>query len=203
MLYRIVLLIILIASGALAAPAGAIAQRSPAEIKKMLQTRDAEIKRILGNKERFTDQQRQTLKDLVNGVIDFESMGSGALGPHWNPLTPEQRKQFVDVFSDIVRGQSLSNLDVYRSPVTYGDITVTGDSARVLTSTIYKDVPARVEYKMIFRNGGWHVTDIILDDVSTAEGYARSFQSVVRKKGFDALMSSLVKRRDKENSKTS
>lgn len=203
MLYRIVLLVILVASGALAAPAGAIAQKSPAEIKKMLQARDAEIKRILGNRESFTDQQRQTLKDLVNGIIDFEAMGSRALGPHWDPLSPEQRKQFVDVFSDIVRNQSLSNLDVYRSPVTYGEITVTGDSARVQTSTIYKDVPARVEYTMILRNGGWHVSDITLDDVSTVGGYARSFQSVVRKKGFDALMSSLIKRRDKDKSKTS
>jgi phospholipid transport system substrate-binding protein len=39
--------------------------------------------------------------------------------------------------------------------------------------------------------GGWHVTDVSIDDVSTVEGYARSFQSMIRKRGFDALMQRL------------
>ena len=41
-------------------------------------------------------------------------------------------------------------------------------------------------------------TDIILDEVSTVKGYARSFQSVIRKKGFDDLMERLENRLEKE-----
>jgi phospholipid transport system substrate-binding protein len=46
------------------------------------------------------------------------------------------------------------------------------------------------------KDGEWRVVDIVLDDVSTAEGYARSFQTVIRKRGFDALMTSLNKKLD-------
>ncbi len=164
----------------------------------MLQTRDAEIKSILGDRETFSAEQKENLKNVINGIIDFETMGRRALGPHWEPLTPQQRSHFVQVFGDIVRSHSLSNLEVYRSSVTYDDIQVNDSQARVVTSTVYRDVPARVEYDMLYRRDGWFISDIILDDVSTTEGYSRSFQSVIRKRGFAALMSSLERRRARE-----
>ncbi len=173
------------------------AQDRAAEVKGLLEQRDREIKALLGNKKTFTDQQRDQLKKVVNDAIDFEAMGKTALGPHWDKITPAQRAEFVQVFGDVVRSQSLSDLDMYRTRVSYEKVTVDGDNARAVTSVTYKDVPAKVEYAMGYRGGTWRVDDIVLDGVSTAEGYARSFQSVVRKKGFDALMTSLRKKLDK------
>ena len=168
------------------------------EIRQLLQQRDQEIKRVLGDRDTFTEAQREQLKALVNDDLDFRAMSRTALGPFWDDLMPAQRKEFVDVFSDIVRAQSLSDLGVYRSKVTYDSITVEGDSARVVTTTVYRDTPTEVIYAMSRTDeGSWDVDDIILDGVSTAEGYARSFQTVMRKKGFDPLMKSLRKKRDK------
>ncbi len=172
------------------------AQDRAAEIQAMLEGRDAQIKTMLQGEGDFTDAQREQLRDLVNNVIDFEAMGQQALGRHWADLTEAQRTEFVEVFSEIVRSQSLADLDPYRAAVTYENIDVEGDAAHVVTSTVYKENPITVEYKLGFRNDQWMVDDIILDEVSTAEGYARSFQSVVRKRGFETLMKSLRKKRD-------
>lgn len=197
-MYRILIVALILAAPT---PASAAGQTSPAEIRRMLQERDREIKAILGDRDTFTDAQREQLKKMINGIIDFETMGSASLGRHWDDLTDDQRSHFVEVFGDIVRSQSLSNLEVYRAPVTYKEITVDGTQAHVVTSTIYKEVPARVEYEMLNRDGNWYITDIVLDDVSTTKGYARSFQSVIRKRGFDSLMKSLEKRRDRDRKK--
>lgn len=185
--------------GALAAPAQAQDRRAQ-EIRTLLEQRDREIKDLLGNKETFTEAQRQQLQELINGVIDFEAMGRAALGPHWGDLTPKQRSEFVDVFSQIVRAQSLSDLDMYRTKVTYDEIDVDGDKAHVVTTVTYKDVPTKVAYDLGYGDRTWHVEDILVEGVSTAGGYARSFQSVVRKRGFDTLMSSLHKKLDKMQS---
>lgn len=170
------------------------AQGRAGEIRQMLEQRDREIKALLGNKSTFTAQQREQLKTVINDNIDFEAMGRQALGPFWKDLTAQQRSRFVNVFSEIVRTQSLSNLDVYRAKVSYGKITVEGDSAHVMTTTVYKDTPTQVAYVLGLQDGEWRVQDIVLDRVSTADGYARSFQTVIRKKGFDALMTSLDKK---------
>ena len=167
-------------------------------IRKMLETRDAEIKQLL-SVGTLGETQRDQLKDVVNGVIDFRAMGQAALGEHWNGLADTQRSEFVDVFGDIVRAQSVSDLDVYRSKVAYKDIAVDGETARVETITTYKNADTPVVYAMHNVAGEWMVTDIILNDVSTADGYARSFQGLIRKRGFDTLMEKLRARRDGES----
>jgi phospholipid transport system substrate-binding protein len=183
------------------APASAQSQQSSpastrAEIRQMLEERDQQIKSILGDNEDYTKERRARLKKLINGVIDFRVMGQTALGPHWDTLGTDRRDQFVEVFQDVVRAQSMSDLDVYNSKVTYDQITVQGDSAYVRTMTEYEGTRTPVEYILKRRNDEWKAEDIIVDEVSTAEGYARSFQTVVRKRGFDALMKSLREKRE-------
>lgn len=183
------------AFGFLAPIDSASAQDRRQEIRTMLESRDAEIKRLLGRDDAsVTPAQKERLRAVINDVIDFRAMGRAALGPHWEGLSAAQQNDFVTVFTDIVRGQSLANLDPYRARVTYETITVNGTSARVVTSTVVKDVPLRIEYELALQGSNWRATDIVLDDVSTVEGYARSFQSLVRKRGFDALMERLRKK---------
>ena len=160
-------------------------------ILRLLKERDKEIKSLLGNQTSFTEEQREKLKEVINANIDFEEMSRLALGPFWNDLTEAQRKEFVSVFSEIVRDHSLSNLDIYRAKVLYDSVRVMGDSAVVYTRAIYRDTPSRVYYVLKKKQNRWVVVDIILDDVSTVGGYARSFQNVIRRKGFDTLMKSL------------
>ncbi len=175
------------------------AQSGGAQIRQTLESRDREVKSVLGNRSTFTDAQKDQLKTLINGVIDFEAMGREALGEQtWNGLTAAQRLQFVQLFSDVVRNQSLADLGIYRAAVTYGEITVDGNKAVAHTTTSLKGKSAQVDYEMARKDGKWYVTDIVLDRVSTAGSYARQFQQVVRRKGFDALLDVLRKRLARE-----
>lgn len=189
-------LLVLLSLGGVAAPAQAQDTATEDEIRQMLEERDQEIKSILRGSDDYTAEQRQRLKELINGVIDFRVMAQTALGPHWDTLSTDRRDTFVSVFRDVVRAQSMSDLGVYNSRVTFDQISVQGDSAFVRTTTEYKGTRTPVEYVLERREGEWRAEDIILDDVSTAEGYARSFQSVIRKRGFGALMASLERKRD-------
>jgi len=167
-----------------------------AEIRQMLEKRDQQIKSILSGTDDYTAEQRAQLKELINGVIDFRVMGQRALGPHWEDLSAEQRDEFVSVFHDVVRAQSMSDLGVYNSKVTYDQIEIHDDSAFVRTQTRYEGRATPVEYVLKRREGEWRAEDIVVDGVSTAEGYARSFQTVVRQHGFDRLMKSLRSKRE-------
>ncbi|MFT4603300.1 MAG: phospholipid transport system substrate-binding protein [Rhodothermales bacterium] len=173
------------------------AQAPDTQIRALLEQRDASIKALLGPKgSEVAAAKKAELRTVVNGFLDFGEMAKGALGPHWAELSAAQQTHFVDVFSDIVRSQSLANLDPYRAAVTYTSITVNDAAADVVTSTVIKDVPMVVAYKLVQKADTWVATDIILDEVSTVEGYSRSFRTMIRKRGFDTLMERLEKRRD-------
>ncbi|WP_028567100.1 MlaC/ttg2D family ABC transporter substrate-binding protein [Salisaeta longa] len=195
--FRTLLLAVVVLLSAVPMVHAQSAERAAAEIRQMLTERDQQIKAILeGDTKNFSEAQRERLKTLINSVIDFRAMGKQALGPYWSDLSAKQQDEFVAVFRDIVRAQSLADLEVYNSKVTYDTIEVVGDSAFVRTITEYKNTRTPVNYILRRSDGTWRAEDIILDGVSTAEGYARSFQTMIRKRSYDFLMKRLRAKRE-------
>ncbi len=171
------------------------AQTDAAGIQSLLEERDAEIKEILGPEgSEYSDEQRETLKTIINGIIDFEAMSITALDETYNEISEESRKEFVDLFSTIIRDNSLTKLDIYRAKVSYNEIEIDGEDALVQTMAELDDVRTPVDYKMKWKDGEWVITDMSIDDVYTAESYHRQFQRIIARRGFDALMESLRKR---------
>ena len=174
---------------------GVFAQQDVESIRSMLENRDAEIKEILGPEgSEYADEQRETLKAIINGVIDFESMSKTALSDTYDSISEEQRVEFIELFSTIIRDNSLTKLEIYRASITYNDISLEGDDALVKTMAELDEVRTPVDYKMKWKDGEWVITDMSIDDVYTAESYNRQFQRIIARRGFDALMDSLRRR---------
>lgn len=174
------------------------AQNADQEIKDLLESRDDQIKELMGPEgTEYSDAQRAELKEIINGIIDFEAMAKEALDDTFNTISEEQRNEFLDLFSTIVRDQSLNKLDIYRAKVTYTNITANGDQARVETLAELDDIRTPVNYEMEKNGDVWVITDMEIDDVSTAGSYNRQFQRIINQKGFDSLMNSLRKRADR------
>jgi phospholipid transport system substrate-binding protein len=172
-----------------------LAQAEADEIQSMLEERDLEIKELLGPKGTdYTQDQRDRLKDIINDVINYRSMAQHALGDTYDEISEEEREEFVSLFSTIIRDNSLNRLDIYRAEVTYNDIAVNQDTAFVETTAQLEDVRTSVDYNLELFDNTWMITDMTIDQVSTADSYNRQFQSIIRQRGFDALMESLRRR---------
>lgn len=175
-------------------------QPAAGEIQSMLEERDIEIKQLLGPEgTEYTQQQRDQLRDIINDVIDFRAMAEFALGNTYNEISDEQRNEFVSLFATIIRDNSLNRLDIYRADVEYLNIEVNGNEAVVETMAALDNVRTRVDYDLSRQSGVWMITDMTIDEVSTAESYHRQFQSIIRQRGFDALMQSLQRRAARAN----
>lgn len=171
------------------------AQTEAEEIREMLESRDNEIKELLGpSGTDYTQEQRDQLKDIINDVIHYRSMARFALGNTYEQIDDATREEFVSLFSTIIRDNSLNRLDIYRADVTYESIQVDGNKAFVSTLAELENVRTPVEYDLELIDGEWMITDMTIDDVSTAESYNRQFQSIIRQRGFDALLDSLRRR---------
>lgn len=171
------------------------AQTEADEIQSMLEERDQEIKELLGPEGTdYTQDQRDRLKDIINDIINYRSMAQQALGNTFDEISEEEREEFVSLFSTIIRDNSLNRLDIYRAEVIYNNIEVNQDTALVKTTAQLEDVRTSVDYNLKVFDGTWMITDLIIDQVSTADSYNRQFESIIRQRGFDALMESLRRR---------
>jgi phospholipid transport system substrate-binding protein len=170
-------------------------QAASDEIRRMLQDRDDEIKELLGpSGTEYTQEQRDQLKDIINDIIDYQAMAEYALGNTFDEISAEQQVEFVSLFATIIRDNSLNRLDIYRADVTYEEITVNGNKAIVKTIAELENVRTPVDYNLERKGNEWMIIDMTIDDVSTAESYNRQFQSIIRQRGFDALLQSLRRR---------
>ncbi|MCH8494065.1 MAG: ABC transporter substrate-binding protein [Balneolales bacterium] len=168
---------------------------SKQDVRNLMDERDAEIKQLVGPEgTQLSSAQRDQLRDIINDIIDYKAMAKIALQDTYNTISEEQREEFVRLFSSIIRDQSLNNLDIYRAEVIYEDILINGNSAKVKTTATLKDVRTPVSYDVEKRGNEWFITDMAIDNVSTAESYRRSFQNMIRRRGFDALLDNLRNR---------
>jgi phospholipid transport system substrate-binding protein len=164
-------------------------------IRQLMERRDRQIKTLLGpSGSTYTESQREQLKEIINGIMDYDAMARIALQESYTAATPAQRTEFVKLFSQVIRDQSLAKLDVYRAQVVYEKITSDGQKAKVETTAILNNVRTPVWYALEKRGTGWVITDMAVDNVSTAESYRRSFQNVIRRRGFDGLLENLRRR---------
>jgi phospholipid transport system substrate-binding protein len=154
-----------------------------------LRTRVDEVLRLLEQ----PGHHRAQLRKLAEGLFDAEEMSRRALGPHWNARTPEERRQFVQLFADLLERSYLSRVESGRGgTVLYTAESVSGEEATVRTKIITPqrtEVP--VDYRMLRRDNRWQVYDVNIEGVSLISNYRSQFNSVIQSSGYAALVERL------------
>ncbi len=191
MKYRLAALVTLLAGTLLFQ--NAFANSSPVDLVK---SRNETVKRILDQAGDSVDvATKEKLKDVINGFIDFQELSRIALGKYWEQRSPQERKDFVDVFQQLIRNSSVKKLEVYKADrIAYQPAEINGKKAKVVTIAHKKRKQVEVLYKMHLVDGQWKVYDMEIDGLSTARNYRESFYKQIAKTSYKEMYDKLVKR---------
>ncbi len=141
----------------------------------------------------ISDEARDALKDVINGLIDFHELSRRALRRHWDARTPEEQAQFVDVFRELVRNSSVQKLSVYQADsVTYQPAETNGDRSRVVTIAYKGRNEVEIAYLLHKVGDEWKAYDVVVDDSSTLRTYQDSFQREINSTSYEAMYNRLV-----------
>ncbi len=184
----------LMISGGLAMQSSlALAQGSP-----MVATRELvnQALQILRNKQKPIVERRRELKGVMEARFDATEMSRSALGYHWRSLSPRQRINFTQVFTDFIEAAYLDKVQDYSGQqVHFGQAHSLGQGyAEVDTAIIQPDQnqnPIKVDYLLEQTNGGWKVYDVTVENISIIANYRNQFNRVINEQGFPKLMADL------------
>lgn len=135
---------------------------------------------------------RQQIEDEVLHIFDFREFSSRTVGPRWRAFTPDQQKRFSDAFADLLITTYVNKIDGYNGEqVIYtGELSSTdGDRTEVRTVITMKDgkkVP--VAYRMLPKEGGWRVYDVLIENLSLVKNYRTQFQDILNSASPDQLI---------------
>jgi phospholipid transport system substrate-binding protein len=141
---------------------------------------------------------RRAIRAIADEMFDFEETARRAMGQHWRSLTPAQRTEFTELFSDLLERAYISKIELYSGEkIQYTGERVEGDFATVSTRIVTKkgtEVP--IDYRLLRRSAGWRVYDVNIEGVSLVANYRTQFNSIIRTSSYDELIKRMRSRRD-------
>lgn len=181
-------------------PAGALAGEATDQVK---QTVDAVLE-VLKNKElkrpEKKEERRTKIRKIVTERFDFEEMARRSLAQHWKQRTPEERKEFIALYTDLLEGTYIRKVEKYEDEkVVYVSEKVDGPYVTVKTNiATKKEVAIPIEYRLLKKGGKWEVYDIVIEGVSLVNNYRTQFNSIIRSNSYEELVKRLKNKTIKE-----
>lgn len=186
-----------------AAPAGALAsettdQKAAAAFLKDL---GENAIAVLADKDRPLEKREEAVEGMLRDNLELETMGRFVLGPEWRKADDDQRKAYVELFSEFVVRTYSRRLGGYGGQ----NFEVTGTSqagksdAMVITSISSNDgsPPVQAGWRVKTANDGkLKIVDVVVEGVSMLQTQRSEFDSVVRRSGLEGLLTLLREKLD-------
>ena len=166
--------------------AGAPTDQLRTQIDRVLKILDdPELKKEGKQKDR-----RATVRKIADEVFDFGETAKRSLGRHWQPRTPAEREEFVQLFADLLERSYISRIELYGGEkIGYLGDSIEGDLATVRTKLTTKhgtEIP--IDYRMLTRGSRWVVYDVIIEGVSLIANYRTQFNKIIQTSSFKELV---------------
>jgi phospholipid transport system substrate-binding protein len=181
-----------VVAGLLVLGAAAGAQAGPATDRLK-----PEVERVLGvlenpalRGEAKTQDRRQAIRAITDGVFDWTEMARRALGRHWNARTPAEQQEFVGLFRDLIERAYVAKIEKYRGEkLAYAGERNDGDQAMVRTRVETKPgQEVGIDYRMSRQGSRWMVIDVLVENISLVGNYRSQFDDVIKTSSFEELV---------------
>ncbi|HKA54903.1 MAG TPA: ABC transporter substrate-binding protein [Candidatus Binatia bacterium] len=137
----------------------------------------------------------ERVKEILLPQFDPPEIVKRTLGPYWRERTEAQKKEFTQLFIQLLEKTYSGMLDRYNAGVQffYDQERIEGDFAEVDTR-IFDPVQNRtfsIGYHMHRVDGKWLIYDIVAENVSLVQNYRNQFNRILSKSSYEDLVQTI------------
>ena len=138
-------------------------------------------------------ERKQSVSRTIDERFDWEELARRSLAQHWAQRTPDEKKEFIQLYRDLLERTYLNKVQDYSGEtVRYEGESIESDYAtvkvRILTS---KNTEIPVDYRVMKKGNNWLVYDISIEGVSLVNNYRSQFNSILQKSTYQELVKKL------------
>jgi phospholipid transport system substrate-binding protein len=191
MLWRPVLVLFFAAIIAALVPAGDATAGAPTD--QIRATVDRVLAILKDPKLNSTDAKEARRAELRNAIFprfDFEEMAKRSLGSEWRRRTPAEQKEFVRLFTELLKNSYVESIESYRGDkVIYRGESQDRGYAEVNTAVINKGGEEfAIDYRLNIEGIQWKVYDVIIENISIVNNYRSQFRRILSRSSFADLL---------------
>jgi phospholipid transport system substrate-binding protein len=130
------------------------------------------------------------IRRIAEDLFDFDDMARRMLVPRWQDSTPEEQREFVGLFTNLLERSWLTVIGkVARAKITFQGESVNGPYAQVRSLvTIGRGREISIEYHLFETGARWAVYDVVTEGTSLISSYRSQFNFILRKSSFAQLL---------------
>tara|TARA_B100000315_G_scaffold43510_1_gene38412 strand:- start:1559 stop:2212 length:654 start_codon:yes stop_codon:yes gene_type:complete len=140
-------------------------------------------------------EKRTLIREIVSKKFSYYEMSRRSLAKHWKKRTPEEKKEFIDLFGKLLENSYANKIESYTDEkIIYIIEKVKGNVALVKTIIQKSNDEIPVDYKLIKLGNDWKIYDFIVEGVSMIRNYRTQFKKIIHKSSYEELVSKLKKK---------
>ena len=140
-----------------------------------------------------TPTRREKIRALVNSRFYFRAMSQRTLARNWKKASPEQQKEFVSLFSNLLENTYIGRIEAYTDErIDYlREKNKSPKRSIVYTHIVTKSADIPINYKLAKKGDQWLIYDVVIEEVSLISNYRSSYAEIIKKDGMDALLAKM------------
>jgi len=148
-----------------------------------------EVLVILKNETYDREQRWAEIGKIIDARFDFRSMSQSVLASNWQEATTEEKRQFVEFFSQYLEDTYRTKIESYTNQsVEYIGEHIRKDRATVDTAILTDAARIPVTYRLKNNDGTWFAYDVIIEGVSLVNNYRNTFNAIIKAEGMNGLL---------------
>ena len=169
--------------------AGGAKDTVEAHINKMLAKMQSPEFKALDRDAKIND-----IRTIINEVFDWQELSRRALAREWRKFSPDQQKEFVALFEQLLQNIYADRILAYTSEkIEFGKETELGkgkvEVESYIITTDNKMVP--LFYRLTDKSGQWRAYDVVIEGISMVLNYRDQFRKFLRTKKPEDLLQAL------------
>ncbi len=166
-------------------------------------TVEAQIKKMLTRMKEpsFKQLQRDAkiaeIQQIINEVFDFNELSRRTLGRDWKKFKPDQQKEFISLFEQILQNVYADRILAYTSEkIEFGKETELKKGRVEVESYIVTLDNKRIPlfYRLTNKSGQWRVYDVVIEGISMIKNYRGQFREILKTKTPEDLLKTMRKK---------
>ena len=159
------------------------------------------VQKILTNPELKSENRKKErlnqLREVIFPKFDFAEMAKRSLGAHWKRRSPEEQREFVKAFTELLENAYADSIDSYDGE----KVVLTSEKqdktfAEVKTKIVTKKgAEFAVNYRMHETEGTWKIYDVVIENISLVNNYRSQFSRVIAKSSYEELLHGMKEKR--------
>ncbi len=149
-----------------------------------------------------SQERKQKLWENISPFFNFEEMSKRALGKFWRKRAPEEKKEFVELFTKTLKDTYIrKTISCYGGKIVFLKENQDNRYFKVQTKFITRiGKKVSMDFFLLNKHGKWKIYDVIIEGVSLVNNYRSQFNNILLKSSYEELIQKIKQKQSKIHS---